>query len=822
MILSIGARTTRRSEQVSAKQTRKIEKAAILGSGVMGMAIASHLAGCEIECLVLDIVPFDSMLKEEERELRDKGNRKIRNKLADEALQRALKFKPPQPAFYSPNDARLITTGNFDDDMEKIGDCDLIVEVVVERMDIKKSIFGKIDKYRSPDSIVATNTSGLSITEMVEDCSESMRRHFLGTHFFNPVRFMKLLEIIPHPECDPEIIKFVEYFGTNVLGKGVIHAKNTPNFIANRIGVQSMFLTLQQMIELDYRIDEIDTICGKPVGNPRSAVYKTADLVGLDTLHHVAMTIYNNCPNDESRDLCKPPELLDKMIAQGWLGRKAKGGFYQRGPNKERLVLDWKTMEYIPEEKHRFPSLGAVRDIEDPAERLKKLISFDDRAAIFAWKVIAGGVLYAARRIPEIADHIFAVDQGMRWGFNRELGPFEAWDAIGLRESVDRMKKEAYDIPENISKMLELGNESFYKTENGTRYQYDLVNHKYIPIVEDKNILIISKLPAQSKVAGNDGVTLWHIGDGVLLYEMHTPKANAIDNETIAMQNKAVELLEAGKYEAMIIGGNAENFCVGANLMMVLMAVNAEQLDEVEKMVYAFQKANMLMKYCSRPIIGVPIGYTFGGGCELIQHCHRVVGAAEAYIGLVEVGVGLIPAGGGTKEMMLRSVEHIDTTHKPSLLPFVRKAFENIATAEVAIGFKRAIDVGYLRPNDVMIVNADHRLIRAKEIALGMAASGFNPGKPRTDIPVVGESGTAAFRLAAQAMKDSGWATEYDLMIANKLAYIIGGGKRADGQTISEWEILDLEREVFMSLLGETRTQERIQHMLMHRKPLRN
>ncbi len=772
----------------------------------------------------MDIVPFDSMLTPEEIEKRDRGDKKIRNKLANEALKKALKFKPPQPAFYSKHDAERITTGNFDDDLEKIKDCDLVIEAVVERLDIKRSLFEKVDKYRGENTIIATNTSGLSIVSMAEGRSEGFKKHFLGMHFFNPVRFMKLLEIIPHPETDPEILDFIEEFATDKLGKGVIRAKDTPNFIANRIGIHSMFLTVKLMQEMDYRIDEVDAIAGKAMGNAKSAVFKTADLVGLDTLKHVALTIYENCPDDEERELFKPPKFLDEMIERGWLGRKAVSGFYKRGPNKEKLVIDWKTLEYIPQEKFSYPSLDAAKEISDPRKRLKKLVYADDRAGKFAWKVLAGGLIYAANRIPEIADKISDIDNAMKWGFNRELGPFEAWDAIGLKESVEKMKGEGYKIPANIEKMLELGHEKFYTEIDGKPYEYDLVNHEYIPIKEDSRILIIKKLPEKSKVAENDSATLWHIGDGVLLYDIHTPQANVIDNETIEMQNKALDLLEAGKYEAMVLGNNDPNFCVGANLMMVLMAINSEEFDQLRKTVRDFQEANMRMKYCKKPIVAAPIGYTFGGGCELIMHSHKVVGAAESYIGLVEVGVGLIPAGGGTKEMVLRAVEHISPDALPytPLLPFARRAFEAIAKADVATSFKQAIDIGYLRPSDKMVVNADYRLTEAKKVALAMAEEGFDPGEPKKNIPVVGVNGRAAFIMAAKAMRDAGWATDYDVFIDEKLAYIIGGGERAEGQFISEWELLDMELEVFMELAHQEKTKERIIYMLQNKKPLRN
>lgn len=817
---------TETKQEVREQGAHEIRKAAVLGTGVMGMAIASHLAGCGIDVLALDIVPFDSMLSEKEQKKRDAGDKSVRNKLAAQALKTALKLKPPAPAFYSKNDASRITLGNFDDDMEKIADCDLIVEVVVERMDIKKQVFAKVDKHRAEHAIVTSNTSGLSIEKMVEDCSDGLKSHFLGTHFFNPVRFMKLLEIIPHSQTAPEVLSFVEGFCRDTLGKGVVYAKDTPNFIGNRIGVHSMFLTMQTMLEMDYRIDEVDAIFGTPLGNARSAVFKTADLVGLDTLKHVAMTIYENCPEDDEREVCNPPELLNKMLEKGWLGRKAKSGFYKRGPKKEKLVLDWKTMEYIPEEKPKFDALKAAKKASTPGEKIKAVLDTDDRAGKFAWKVMSGSLLYAAKRIPEIADRVFEVDNAMRWGFNRAIGPFEAWDAIGLRESVERMKADGHSIPSHIETMLEKGNESFYKVEDGVKFQYNLLSHEYEAIPSDPKIFHISKNPSFEKVDGNGGVTLWNIGDGVLLYEMHTEiegnKVNAISDETIRMYERAMELLEADKFDGLVVGNNHENFCVGANLMLVVMAIGGGQLDQLEKTMLDLQTVHMRAKYSKKPVVGAPIGYAFGGGCEMLQHCHKVVGAAETYTGLVEVGVGLIPAGGGTKELMLRAVENIDMKNKPGLLPFVQSAFENIAKAEVATSFKQAQDLGLFRKTDKMVANGEYRLYEAKQEVLKMNAAGFDPGAPKTDIPVVGVSGTAAFMLAVEAMKDAGWASEYDQHIANQLARILGGGDRAEGQTISEWEILDMEREVFMSLLGEQKTQERIMHMLQTRKPLRN
>jgi len=795
--------------------SRAIKKAAVLGSGVMGSAIAAHLAGCGIPVLMLDIVPFPNMLSDAEKE-KVATDKAVRNKLGHQSLKAAMKSKIP--TFYSKKDADMIEIGNFDDDFERIGEADWVIEVVVERMDIKKQILAKVDKYRKEGSIITTNTSGLSVVTMTEDCSEDMQQHFLGTHFFNPVRFMKLLELIPHPKTTQEILDFMKDFCTDVLGKGVIWAKDTPNFIANRIGVFGMMATMRAMEEMGYTIPEVDAITGPAMGHPKTASFKTADLVGLDTLHHVAMTVYDLCKDDEMLESFKPPTFLDKMIENKWLGNKTKGGFYKR-EGKKRLVLDYAKMEYVDADRPEFDSIKAAKGEKGLAAKLKKLVYADDRAGQFAWKVVSEGCLYAANRIPEISDTILEVDHGMEWGFNWKMGPFRGWDAIGLKESVEKMKAEGMEIPANIATMLEKGNESFYKKENGKEFQYDLVNQEYIEIPKDPKIVILQE-DAKGKVDENDGATIWDIGDGVICLEFHT-KMNAIDNDIIEMQHKMVDLLEEGKFEAAVVANHAENFSVGANVFMILMAVNNGQMKVVEDLAYELQRANMRMKYCKRPVITAPAGMALGGGCEITLHGQRVVAAAETYIGLVEVGVGVIPAGGGTKEMVLRTVEGIGPA-KPPILPFAQKAFENIAMAKVAVGMKDAVDNAILRKTDVMVPNRDLLIHKAKEVALGLAKANFDPGHERTDIVVGGESTKAAFIVAAKAMRDSGWISDYDVHIATKVAHIVAGGNRWEGQTISEWELLDMEREAFMSLLTEDKTKERITYMLQNNKPLRN
>ena len=795
---------------------REIKKAAVLGSGVMGMAIAGHLAGCGIDVLMLDIVPFDSMLSEKEIAKKE-TDKSVRNKLGLMAKTAALKWKPPASALYSKKDADAIEIGNFDDDFEKIADCDWIIEVVVERLDIKKSILAKIDQYRNPDSIVSTNTSGLGISQMTEDCSDDLKKNFLGTHFFNPVRFMKLLEIIPHPMTDPDILSFMEKFCSDDLGKGVIWGKDTPNFIANRIGVHGMLFTMRLMEQMDYRIDEVDAIAGQPMGRPKTAAFKTADLVGLDTLKHVAETVYQGCVDDPDRETFKPPEYFAKLVEMGMLGIKTMGGFYKKGPKKEKLVLDYKTFEYVPVEKYEYDSLKAAKK-----GGLKALVYAEDRAGVFAWKILAEGLVYSANHVPEIADNVVEVDRGMMWGFNFKGGPFMAWDEIGVAQSVEKMKAEGRTIPDNVQKMLDSGAETFYKTEGGKKYYYDLVGGGYKEMPVDDKIIRLDELSADNKFWNNDGATLWDIGDGVVCLEFHT-KMNSIDNEVIDGINKLVDLLEDGTFKAGVLANHSANFSVGANIVATMALFHQENGKEmVAHFVKEFQVANMRMKYCKHPIVAAPVGMALGGGCEICLHAHKVVGAAETYIGLVEVGVGLLPAGGGTKEFVMRAVEGIAPGVKVPLLPFAQRAFENIATAKVAVGFKEAQEMNILRKSDIMVPNADYRIFKAKEVAMGMAAGPFDPGEPAMAIPVAGINTLAAFKIAVEGMYRAGWATPHDRTVSGQIAPIIAGGERAEWQTISEQELLDMEVENFMNLLSEPMSQERIFHMVQTGKPLRN
>ncbi|MFH2006612.1 MAG: 3-hydroxyacyl-CoA dehydrogenase/enoyl-CoA hydratase family protein [bacterium] len=796
----------------------EIKKAAVLGSGVMGSAIAAHLAGCGIKVLMLDIVPFDSMLSDEEKARKD-SDPQVRNKLAEQSLATALKVKKPTPVFYSAKDARLITLGNFDDDMEKIGDCDWIIEVVVERMDIKKTILGKVAKHRKKGSIVTTNTSGLSVKEMVADLDAEFKKHWMGTHFFNPVRHMKLLELIPHPDTDKAVLDFMGRFCAEDLGKGVIWAKDTPNFIANRIGVHGIMMTIKLMQDLDYRVDEVDAIVGPPMGRPKTAAFKTADLVGLDTLHHVAMTCYDTCPDDPEREVFKPPKFFDEAVEKKWLGMKTQGGFYKRD-GKNRLVLDWKTMEYVPVESPTFDSTSETRGLDGAGPRIKHMCEHSDRGGKLAWPLMASSLCYTAGLIPEISDTILEVDRGMMWGFNFKMGPFEAWDAIGLRASVERMDKDGFKVPANVKEMLKKGNETFYKENDDGRFQYDLVSHKYLPIGEDKRIFIISKADEDLEVEGNSNATLWDVGDGVAMLEFHT-KMNALDDEIIEMMNTAMEIVDE-EFEGLIIANQAANFCVGANIFVVMLGAQAKAWDKLEATEKHWQETFMKLKYFHKPVVAAPAGMALGGGCEVVMHAQRVQAFVESYIGLVEVGVGLIPGSGGCKELALRMTEGIRAGAKPAILPFAMKAFELAGTAKVALGAKEAQDMGFLRDSDRITYNRDYHIHDAKQLVLGMAKEGFDPGREKTNILAAGESAKAAFLVGIDQMYQAGWATDYDRVVGGKLSHVLAGGNVAEGTELSEWHYLDLEREAFLSLLGEQRTMDRIQHMLNTGKPLRN
>lgn len=807
----------------------KIEKVAVLGAGVMGAQIAAHLVNAGYKVLLLDILPQGVESRGESKPVKGAvwghavASAGASNKIAAGAVDMMRKMRPAP--FFVPELADEIRVGNFEEDLHFISQADWVIEAIVERLDIKRSLFERVDKYRRPGSIVSSNTSGISIRAMSEGMSEDFRKHFLGTHFFNPPRYMKLLEIIDTPETLPEVTAFMASFCEKELGKGVAYAKDTPNFIANRVGTFGMMYSMRVMWEDGYTIEEVDKITGPAVGRPKTASFRTADLVGLDTLALVSKNVHASVIGDERRDVFQLPEFLSAMVEKKLLGNKTGGGFYKKvkSPEGEQiLALDLKTLEYRPQEKVKFPSLEAAKNIENVGERIKSLVYGQDRVGNFLWKTLSETLIYAANRIPEIADDICQVDNALKWGFNWELGVFETWDAIGVEKSVDRMRKEGRQIPQLVEKMLAAGYSSFYKKEGGYSFFFDLQSGNYKRIEDKPGIILLSSLKDRQKVIKrNAGASLIDLGDGVACLEFHS-KMNSIGADTVSMMNFAVKEV-AQNFEGLVVGNQGEHFSAGANLMLLLLAAQEGEWDEIDLMIRGFQNANMLLKYSDKPVVTAPFGLTLGGGCEITMHGDRARPAAETYIGLVEVGVGLIPAGGGTKEMVIRATDQAAMeSSEADPFPYIKQAFEAIATAKVATSAAEGRKYGYLRKSDQISMNRDHQINDAKQTVLAMVREGYHKPEPRQHIPALGESALAALKLGVHMMVQGGFATEYEGKIARKIAYILTGGDLSHKTTVSEQYLLDLEREAFLSLCAERKTQERIQHMLKTGKPLRN
>ncbi len=798
---------------------RKIKKVAVLGSGVMGATIAAHLANVGIPSIMLDIVP-NKLTPEEEKKGLSLNHPAVRNRLAATGKQNLLKLRPAPLAI--PEFASLIEVGNFEDHLSRLAEVDWIIEVVVENLKIKQELFKRVAAVRKTGSIVSSNTSGIPIKDISAGMDLEFKQHFLGTHFFNPPRYMKLLEIIPIPETLPEVVDFISYFGERVLGKGVVYAKDSPNFIANRIGIFGMLYLMKTMVENGYTIDEVDAITGPAMGRPRSAAFGTTDLVGLDTFAHVAKNLYENATQDEMREIFKVPDFVQKMLEKNWLGNKTGQGFYKRiksAAGKEKLVLDYNSMEYRPSQKIKYPSLDAAKAASGPA-KAKALLYADDRAGQFAWKITAESLLYAAKRIPEIADDIYNLDNAVKWGFNWEAGPFEGWDALGIEESVARMKKEGKAVPPLVQALLDKKKKSFYLRKDGEVSFFDLKTGDYKKVPEKKEIILLPSLKERGKVVKtNAGASLIDIGDGVACLEFHT-YMNALGQEILEMVAESLKIVEQD-FVGMVIGNHAERFSVGANLLAVVGEIVKSNWAAIEGGVKAMQDIMMAMKYFEKPIVAAPHGMALGGGCEVCLSSHRIVAALETYMGQVEIGVGLLPGAAGNKEVYLRCIEGIPDGVTVDLLPFLRKAFENIALAKVSTSAEEARKLGFLRSTDRVVANTDHLLYDAKQTVLAMVQEGFKPPRRRL-IPVAGEGGRAAIKYMANTMAKGGFITEYEEFIAGKLAYILTGGNVLAGAMITEQQMLDLEREAFVSLCGEKKTQERITHMLKTNKPLRN
>jgi 3-hydroxyacyl-CoA dehydrogenase len=723
------------------------------------------------------------------------------------------------------DNAKLIKTGSFTDDISKLKECDLVIEAVVENLDNKHKLFAEVEKNRKSNAVIATNTSGIPIDSIAEPFSDDFKKHFVGVHFFNPPRYMKLVEVIPGTETSGEIACKVSGFLDQRLGKGVVPAKDRPNFIANRVGTFGMMATVHEMLEQGFTPTEIDQMTGKAIGHASSATFRTSDLVGLDVLVHVNKNLYPAIPDDEDREVFHVPDVINKMLEQKLLGDKTGGGFYKKSKDAEGkrviLELDLETFEYKPQEKTKFPSIEAAKGIEDLPTRVKTLVWGDDRVGQFLRKTASRISRYAANRIPEIADTVVEIDNALKWGFGWEIGVFEAWDAIGVKESVERMRSEGQTIPANVEKMLASGASSFYKEENGKRSFYDLVRGEYRPVPDRPGVTILKEVKARTGVIkSNPGASLIDLGDGVACLEFHS-KMNSIGGDTVQMLHWSIDEVERN-WAGLVVGNQGGNFCAGANIMMVLLAAQEEEWDDLNMAVAALQRAVMRMRYSSKPVVTAPYGLTLGGGCEIAMHGNRMRAAAETYMGQVEVGVGLIPAGGGTKEMTMRAMDDASKAPDADPLTFLKKTFELLGMGKVATSAQEARAFGFLRESDSISMNGDRLIQDAKQDVLNLAASGFVAPVQREDIRVMGESGQAAFKLALHMMKRGGYISEHDELIGKKLANVMTGGNMNHESFVSEQYMLDLEREAFVSLCGERKTQERIAAMLKTGKPLRN
>jgi 3-hydroxyacyl-CoA dehydrogenase len=800
----------------------RINKAAVLGAGTMGAAIAAHLSNAGISTLLLDVAPSELTGDEKAKGL-SLDAREVRCRIVNSLFEAAKKLKPAP--FMLADNANLISLGNFEDDLYKIKDCDFVIEAVVENLEIKHKLFAEVEKHRKPTAVIASNTSGIPIEKIAEPFSDDFKKHFVGIHFFNPPRYMKLVEVIPTAETDGEVACAVTGFLDQRLGKGVVSAKDRPNFIANRIGVFGMMATIHEMIAMGFTPTEVDQMTGKAIGHASSATFRTSDLVGLDVTAHVTNNLYPAVPDDEDREVFRLPELIQTLLDKKLLGDKTKGGFFKKSKdekgNRQILELDLNTFEYKPQEKTKFPSIEAAKAIEDLPARVKTLVWGKDRVGEFLWKTTSRVSRYAANRIPEIADTIVDIDNAIKWGFGWEIGVFEAWDAIGVRESIERMKTEGQPIPENVRKMLDSGAETFYKYENGRKSFYDLVNGDYKPLPDRHGVIELKSIKDRTGVIRkNSAASLIDIGDGVACLEFHS-KMNSLGGDTISMLKYAVEEVERN-HVGLVIGNQGGNFSAGANIMMILLAAQEEEWDDIDLGVRQLQKAVMRLRYSAKPVVTAPYGLTLGGGCEISMHGDKARAAAETYIGLVEIGVGLIPAGGGTKELTMRAMDKAKATPDADPLAFLKKTFETIAMAKVATSAHEAKSFGILRESDAISMNGDRLIADAKQEVLNLAASGYVQPVERTDIFVMGLQAQAAIKLALHMMRRGEFISEHDQLIGTKLAKIMSGGDLNHSTRVSEQYLLDLEREAFLSLCGERKTQERIAAMLKTGKPLRN
>ena len=794
----------------------RIRKAAVLGAGVMGSGIAAHLANAGIPVLLLDIVPPKPGPGD------DTASKAFRYKFSLGALANMKKLRPAP--LFSTKAQELIEIGNFDDDLPRIKDCDWVVEVVKEDLAVKQALFEKVEKHLAPTAIVSSNTSGMSIAGMTQGRSDSFKKRFLVTHFFNPVRYMKLLELVAGEQTDPKVMQRLADFGERMLGKGIVYGKDTTNFIANRIGTYGMMRTVAAMGDEGLSIEAVDKIFGPALGRPKSAVFRTADLVGLYTFLHVTQNCYDSLTKDENRETFKPPEWLKTMVSKGMLGDKSGGGFYkkQKGGEgeKEILALDLKTLEYRPQQKVRYESLGAAKDVESLPERIAVVLNGNDVASKIAEKVTLDTLAYSSRRLGEIADDYVNVDRAMRWGFAWDIGPFEAWDAYGVKKGVDRMKALGLKVAPWVEQMFASGRTRFYETDGVHDTYWDIKAKKSVRVPTVKRAVTIELLKrGNKKIASNDSATLWDMGDEVALLEFHS-KMNSIDSYIGEMMEKAATETEAN-FKGLVIGNDGGNFSVGANVAALLMTVGADDWDTVKAQVRGFQNVNQRLHYLSKPVVSAPHQMALGGGCEVVMAAHAVQAHAESYIGLVEIGVGLIPGGGGNL-MLMRNVFGPHAGNKDfDPLPFIKKLFLTIGMGKVATSAEEAKEACFLNPGDGISMSRDHHLADAKARALGMYEAGFRPPRATT-FYLPGKSGAATIDMLLYDMQNTHNISEHDRTIGKRLARVLCGGDTSSTAPVSEQQLLDLELEAFLSLLGEQKTRDRMMYMLEKGKPLRN
>ncbi len=791
----------------------QIKKAAVIGSGVMGSGIAAHLANIGIPVLLLDIVP-NKLTEDEEKKGLTLEHKAVRNRVVSGSIQKLLKQKPAP--LTSKKNLALIEAGNLEDDLEKLKDADWIIEVIVENLDVKKGLYEKIDAVRKPGTIVTSNTSGISIDAMAEGRSEDFQKHFLGTHFFNPPRYLKLLEVIPAKTTSAEVIEFMTSFGEDRLGKGVVLAKDTPNFIANRIGTYGLLVTVREMEKRGYTVGEVDSVTGTLIGRPKSATFRTLDVVGLDTFMHVAKNVYDKTEGEEQA-VFELPEFMKKMIDNGWIGAKAKQGFFVK-KGKDIFEIDSSTLEYGPVKKMKTPSIEMAKQQKGLGNRVKSLVYAEDRTGELLWSILAPTLLYSADMHGKIADTIVSIDNAMKWGFGWQQGPFEVWDAIGVSKSVERMKEQGEMIPSFAQTLLDKGFETFYKEEDNELFYFDGEGYSPVP-VNEKVIDLKRYKKKHGVIKKNSGASLIDMGDGIALLEFHS-QSNAIGLDIMQMINFAVDEVEKN-YKGLVIGNQGKNFCVGANLGMILMEAQDDNIFELDFVVRTFQNAMMKIKYSTKPVVAAPFQMTLGGGAEVCLPAAHIQASMETYIGLVEAGVGLIPGGGGNVGLYLKHLKGLPNGVQVDYQNIANNVFESIAMAKVSTSADEARENNFLDFADGVSVNADHLLYDAKQAALSLYDNGYQAPK-HEKFPVVGETGYATLLLGAEGMRLSGFISDHDMKIAKKLAYVLAGGKLPYGTLVDEQYLLDLEREAFLSLVAEPKSQARMQHMLVKGKPLRN